>query len=89
VLAGFLGSRIYAIIGVWMLLAGGWFGYVTAAFFGFYGFKWRQRPSVASGAGAGDGRGDLFDMRRRKKYTLRRYLNPKCYRASPLGCDLR
>jgi hypothetical protein len=28
-------------------------------------------------------------VRRRKIYTLRRYLNPKCYRASPLGCDLR
>jgi hypothetical protein len=45
-LAGFLGSCIYAIIGVWMLLDGEWFGYVTLAFFGFCGFKWGRIASL-------------------------------------------
>jgi hypothetical protein len=39
-LALFLLSCIYAIVGVWMVRDAELFGFVTAAFFGFCAFKW-------------------------------------------------
>jgi hypothetical protein len=49
-LAGFFISCIYAIVGVWMLLDGEWFGYITAAFVGICGFQWGRVALLPSEA---------------------------------------